>query len=194
MTERHAEAHRFYLANWVTALFIMSSVGGTVALWFAVPDLLRDAGGDTGKVIGALAILAVFLGLLILPEAYLVTRRLVGVPLLVIDRRGIVFGGSWDRDLAVEWHNVRRITVRTTRSNGVTDHMLVIDPIRPKPVRQRAMNIRQKAVLGLNRLMFGSPVGTSTVYLGGGWKAVGEGLSQHYSGAIALEGKSGGRA
>jgi hypothetical protein len=178
----------FHMAWWVVALFILSSIGGSIAMWFAMPELLADANGDPLGILGAVAILAAFLVLLIVPEAYLVIRRLLGIPLLTIDGRGILAGGSWDRDLGIEWHNVREVRVRTTSSNGIKDHYLIVHPKDPDPIRQRAMLLRQKAVLAMNRLMFGSLIGISTVYLGGGWKAVSEALRRHYAGPILLDG------
>lgn len=93
-----------------------------------------------------------------------------------------MLGGSWDRDLGVEWTNVRRIRVRTTVANGITDHQLLIDLIDERPLVQRVRLLRQKAVLATNRLMFRQPFGVSTAYLHGGSAAIFAAVQRHYRG------------
>jgi hypothetical protein len=175
-------ASRFFMARWVTLLLGGAAVACLALMPLAIASFIEDAEGDPLGALVPIAFVVVTLGgLIVAPGLYMGIRRLLGIPMLTVDSRGMVLGGSWDRDLAVEWTNVRRIRVRTTVANGITDHQLLIDLIDERPLVQRARLLRQKAVLATNRLMFRQPFGVSTAYLHGS-AAIFAAVQRHYRG------------
>ena len=104
------------------ALFTVGFLGGGILVVLATPDLLEDAAVDpVGAYLGTVLISGGILLILVLPSFYYLVRRARGIPVVTIDSRGVVLGGSWDDDLAVEWSNVRRIRLRQVTANGITD-------------------------------------------------------------------------
>jgi len=178
-------ASQFQLAWWVTALFIVGFIGGSVILVLGTADLLQDAADDPVRGVAVAAFVAVSLGgLVVLPSLYYLVRRTRGVPMLTIDWRGVVLGGSWTDDLAVEWTNVRGVRLRKAASNGITDTQVLFDLADDAPLKARVRGFRQRATVAGNRLMFGVPFGFSTAYLGGGSDSVLAAIGRHYRGPI----------
>lgn len=105
----------------------------------------------------------VFLGLLIVPEAWTLMRVLRGVPFLQIDAWGLVWGDDWSRDLAIEWGEIVSIGSRWVRSNGYSDRWLLIYPkdhaLRP------TMSLPHRWIAWISRAMYGTPyiIGFKTV-------------------------------
>lgn len=181
----HGAPTRFFLARWVVGLFAIGLVGGSIGLAFGIPDLLQDLGDAPARTILTVAFVAITIGgLLVVPTAYFLVRRVLGVPAITVDPRGVVLGGSWSRDLAVEWSNVRRIRLREVSSNGIRDTQVLFDLVDDAPLRARARGLRRRATLLANRLMFGVPFGLSTAYVGGSSAAVLAAIGRHYSGSV----------
>ena len=182
--ERAHDAQFFYFAPWVVALYLVGAplIGGSVGIlmWLAVTEPQRA--GAAGVVF------VIVLGLIFLPLAagclWYVIAAIRRRPQLRIDARGVVWGGDWDRDLAVEWKNVRNLRVRTATANGISDTQIVVDVLDERPIRARARGFRQRGTLMGNGLYFGAPLGISTVYFRGGYNGVIAAVRRHYRGPI----------
>ncbi len=176
-------ARVFGFGRWATALFLL---GGPLMGAIAV-GVLWQVAMDPPTSVGAAMFMAVLaIGVLALAAAsvWYAVGAVRGRPMLRIDGSGIVWGGDWDRDLAVGWQNVRRLRVRTVTSNGITDMQVIPELFDERPVRTGARGFAQRATLGWNRFYYGAPLGVSTVYLAGGYDAVIEAIQRHYRGPI----------
>jgi hypothetical protein len=150
-------------ARWLIWLFGLATPGFAVLLIGATWSIVSEQGWSWGTAFGLAAVWTVFLGLLILPEAWVLLRTWRGVPFLQVDAWGLVWGDDWSRDLAIEWREIASIGSRRVRSNGYSDRWLLILP------KQRAIRPSTRAfdrwAGSISRAMYGTPyvIGLSTV-------------------------------
>ena len=98
--------------------------------WAAVEIMENDRMVPAGRPF-LLALVAVILGVLVVPSTPVIWRWLRHQPEYVIDDLGITWGGDALRDPFVAWADIQSVTAGQIQSRYVSDRVIVVRSRRP---------------------------------------------------------------
>jgi hypothetical protein len=116
-------------------------------------------------------------GLVVLPGTILMLRAARGIPDLLIDERGIVWGRDRRRDQSLDWDDVAAVI--TKRIGGDMPERAFILRIRPGGSGSRAVSRGGRILISMNRLRYGTTWSISTAGADHAWKEIRAALGEH---------------
>jgi hypothetical protein len=171
------------------------------AIGLGVPlfGLLLIAGSAavlSGRSSGFVAIAAVVFivatlgGLIVLPGALLIVRSAQGIPDLLLDERGIVWGRDRRHDQSLDWDDVAAVI--TKRIGGDMPERAFILRIQPGRSGSLATSAGGRILMSMNRLRYGTTWSISTAGADRPWEEIRAALGEHLpASAFELEGRPG---
>lgn len=129
-------------------------------------------------VVPLIAIVLMFIGLL--------SCWALGIPIVRIDDRGLVFGRDRRRDPAIDWRDVLRVDVRSSRANSLTWRVFVI---RAAPGADATKGRRLWSWLTgtLSRVIYGTPYAISSLGVDWSEAQIREMLQSHLPGVPIVD-------
>ena len=160
---------RFAIALGVP-LFGLLLIAGSAAV-------LNGSSSNLVAVAAVVFLVATLGGLVVLPGAILIVRSAQGIPDLLLDERGIVWGRDRRYDQSLEWDDIDAVI--TKRIGGDMPERAFIVRIRPGRSGSSATSAGSRILLSMNRLRYGTTWSISTAGADHPWEQIRAALGQH---------------
>ena len=151
-------------------LFGLLLIAGSAAV-------LNGSSSNLVAVAAVVFLVATLGGLIVLPGALLIVRAVQGIPDLLLDARGIVWGRDRGHDQSIDWDDIDAVI--TKRIGGDMPERAFILRIRPGRSGSRATSASSRILLSMNRLRYGTTWSISTAGTDHPWEEIRAALGQH---------------
>jgi hypothetical protein len=133
---------------------------GLGAMMVLLPIDLAQLQHLSGWAVAAFSVGAWLFGAaVIVPTAWLIQRRVRGIPVFRIDEQGVVMGTDRERDRHIDWADVEDVDVSVRRGGGVTDHVIRFKAT--GPTSKAHTSWKWRVVDAASRVLYGSPFAMS---------------------------------
>ena len=175
---------RFAIALGVPLFGLLLVAGSAAVLSGTSPDAIAIA--------AAVFLVATLGGLIVVPGALLMVRAAQGIPDLLLDERGIVWGRDRRRDQSLDWDDVAAVI--TKRIAGDMPERAFILRIQPGRSGSRATSAGSRILISMNRLRYGTTWSISTAGADHPWEEIRAALGEHLPAAVFEQEQPPGRA
>ena len=151
-------------------LFALLLVAGSAAV-------LSDGSSGAIAIAAVVFIVATLGGLVVVPGTLLLVRAAQGIPDLLLDDRGIVWGRDRRRDQSLDWDAIESIA--TKRVGGDMPERAFILRVVPGRTGTPATGVGARILASMNRLRYGTTWSISTAGADRSWEEIRAALGAH---------------